>query len=167
VKQNIVTDAFSGFWQQRNAKERRMLTWATIVVLVAITFWIFVNPAIENIAKLKKINPQLQQQVRVMAAMSTQYSQIASAVSENIEPVSREQIEASLLRRSIKTQNLSASDDFIRVQIATVAYSNIMEWMLEMQKAARLTVDEIKVTALPENGQVSVVLTLRRQRSAS
>lgn len=167
MKQNIVTYAFSEFWQQRNAKERRLLTWATIVVLVAITFWIFINPAISNIAKLKTALPQLQQKVRVMAAMATQYSQISSSITENVEPVSREQIEASLLRRSIKTQNLNTSDDFIRVQIGTVAYSNVMEWMLEMQKAARLTVDEIKVTALPESGQVSVVLTLRRQRSAS
>ena len=101
-----------------------------------------------------------------MAAMSAQYAQIATAMTENIEPVSREVIEASLLRKGVKSQSLSATDDIVRVQIASVGYSAIMEWMLEMQKAARLTVEDVKLTALPEKGQVAVVLTMKQQKGA-
>ncbi len=102
-----------------------------------------------------------------MASMSGQYAQIAAAMTENIEPVTREVLEASLLRRGIKAQSLTASDDIVRLQITSVGYSNMMEWILEMQKAARLTVEDAKVTALPEKGQVGVVLTMKQQKGAS
>ena len=164
---NIMVHSFASFWQQRNAKERRLLSMATVIVLLALIYWIFINPALTNKAKLEASIPQLRLQVSEMAAMSAQYAQIATAMTENIEPVSREVLEASLLRKGIKAQSMTASDDIVRVQISSVAYSVIMEWMLEMQKAARLTVEEAKLTALPEKGQVGVVLTMKQQRAAS
>ena len=167
MKQSMIMESFASFWQQRNAKERRMLSLATVVVLLALTYWIFINPALSNKAKLEATIPQLRLQVSEMAAMSGQYAQIATAMAENIEPVSREVLEASLMRKGIKAQSLSASDDIVRLQISSVAYSVIMEWILEMQKAARLTVEDAKLTALPEKGQVGVVLTMKQQKGAS
>lgn len=170
MKQNMIAmmaENFTSFWQQRNAKERRLLSMATVIVLIALIYWIFINPALTNKAKLETSIPQLRLQVSEMAAMSAQYAQIATAMTENIEPVSREVLEASLLRKGIKAQSLTASDDIVRLQISSVAYSVIMEWMLEMQKAARLTVEEVKLTALPEKGQVGVVLTMKQQKAAS
>ncbi|MDO8653631.1 MAG: type II secretion system protein GspM [Undibacterium sp.] len=167
MKKNVFIEMINIFWQQRNARERQFLAILTIVISVAVIYLIFVNPAISNRSKLETAIPQLRQQVSEMTAMSGQYAQIATAMTETIAPVTREVIEASLLRRGIKAQTLAASEEIVRLQVATVAYSNIMEWILEMQKAARLTVEEAKVTALPETGQVSVVLTLRQQRGAS
>lgn len=166
MKQSMLIESFASFWQQRNAKERRLLSAATVLVLLALTYWIFISPALSNKAKLEVAIPQLRLQVSEMAALSGQYAQIATAMTENIEPVSREVLEASLLRKGIKTQSLTASDDIVRLQISSVAYSVMMEWILEMQKAARLTVEEAKLTALPEKGQVSVVLTMKQQKGA-
>lgn len=164
MKQNMMKENFAAFWQQRNAKERRMLSIASIIVLSAMIFWIFVNPAISGKAKLDVAIPQLRQQVSEMAVMSGQYAQIAAALTGNSEPVTREMLEASLLRKGIKVQSLTVSDDVVRLQVASASYSSIMEWVLEMQKAARLTVEEAKVTALPEKGQVGLVLTMQQQK---
>lgn len=164
MKYSMILDGFTSFWQQRNAKERRLLSVATVLVLLAVIYWMFINPAMSNKAKLEVSIPQLRLQVSEMAAMSTQYAQIATAMTENIEPISREVLDASLMRKGIKTQSLSASDDIVRLQISSVAYSVIMEWILEMQKAARLTVEDAKLTALPEKGQVAVVLTMKQQK---
>lgn len=167
MKQSVIIEVISAFWLQRNARERQLLSFASISIAIAVIYSIFVNPAISNKSKLEKAIPQLRQQVSEMAAMSGQYAQIATALSETITPVTREVIETSLLRRGIKAQTLAVSDDIVRLQVTAVAYTNVMEWILEMQKAARLTVDEAKMTALPETGQVGVVLTLRQQRGAS
>lgn len=167
MKQNMIAESFSTFWQQRNAKERRLLSAATITVTFALIYWIFVAPALSNKAKLQAAIPQLRQQVSEMAVLSGQYAQISTAMTENIEPITREVLEASLLRRGIKVQSLTTSDDIVRLQVASAAYTNVMEWMLEMQKAARLTVEDAKVTALPEKGQVGVVLTMKQQKGAS
>jgi general secretion pathway protein M len=164
---NMVAESFASFWQQRNAKERRLLSVATVIVLIALIYWIFINPALTNKAKLEAAIPPLRLQVSEMAVMSGQYAQITTAMTENIEPISRETLEASLMRKGIKAQSMTVSEDIVRVQISSVAYSVIMEWILEMQKAARLTVEEAKLTALPEKGQVGVVLTMKQQKAAS
>ncbi|CAN5882253.1 N/A [soil metagenome] len=167
MKKNLIVESASVFWQQRNARERRMLCAAIIAILIAVIYWLFVNPALSNRTRLEKELPLLRQQVSEMAAMSGQYAQLSASITEVVAPVTREVIEASLLRRGIKAQTLAASDDVVRLQVSAVAYVNMLEWILEMQKAARLTVEEVKLTALPEPGQVGVVLTLRQQKGAS
>jgi general secretion pathway protein M len=89
---------------------------------------------------------------------------LSKSMTESVPVMTRESIEASLTRRNIKTQSLTVANDVVRFQVNVVAYANLMEWMLEMQRAARLTVDDIKLTALTEPGQVSVVVSLRQQR---
>ena len=166
MKKNLIVESASVFWQQRNARERRMLSAAIIAILIVVIYWLFVNPALSNRTRLEKELPLLRQQVSEMAAMSGQYTQLSASITEVVAPVTREVVEASLLRRGIKAQTLAASDDVVRLQVSAVAYVNMLEWILEMQKAARLTVEEVKLTALPEPGQVGVVLTLRQQKGA-
>jgi general secretion pathway protein M len=166
MKQSMMLDAAVSFWQQRNESERRWLTIGIATILAVFIYLLFVNPALSNRASLEKKIPQLRLQVAEMAVMSGQYAKIASEMTADVAPVTREVLEASLQRRGIKAQTLTTADDVVRLQITAASYSNLMEWLLEMQKAARLTVEEIKLTTLNEVGQVSVVLTLKQQKSA-
>lgn len=154
------------FWQQRDARERRLLSMAAAAIMLALIYLVLLNPALSGRAKLQEKIPQLRQQVAEMALLSTQQAQLAASLSDQVAPVSREQIDASLSSRGVKTQALAVSDDIVRLQIQSVNYGSLMEWLVEMQKAARLTVEEARVTALPESGQVSVSLTLKQQRNA-
>jgi general secretion pathway protein M len=166
MKQGMIVAEIGLFWQQRDARERRWLSIGMVSILLALIYLIFINPALSNKAILEKAIPQLRQQVAEMAVMSSQYAKMAVEMSSDVPPVTREVVEASLLRRGIKAQTLTSADDIVRLQVTSVAYVNIMEWLLEMQKAARLTVEEAKFTALTEVGQVGVVLTLKQQKSA-
>ncbi|MEB0032537.1 type II secretion system protein GspM [Undibacterium sp. RTI2.1] len=165
MKNSILVESLSLFWQQRVPRERWMLSLALLAIVCALIYVIGINPALSGKQSLQKAIPQLRQQVAEMDLMSKQSAQLGNAMSENIDTVSRESIETSLARRSIKAQNLSVNDDVVRFQIATVAYANLMEWLLEAQKSTRLTVEEAKLAALPESGQVSVTITLKQQKN--
>ena len=166
MKQSMMLEAAASFWQQRDARERLWLSVGIASIFLAIVYLIFVNPALSNRSNLEKKIPQLRLQVAEMAVMSGQYAKIAGEMTADVAPVTREVIESSLQRRGLKAQTLTAADDVVRLQITAASYINLMEWLLEMQKAARLTVEEIKLTTLTEVGQVSVVLTLKQQKSA-
>ncbi|MDY7538060.1 type II secretion system protein GspM [Undibacterium sp. 5I1] len=165
MKNSMLVESLSLFWQQRVPRERWMLSLALLAIVCALIYVIGINPALSGKQSLQKAIPQLRQQVAEMDLMSKQSAQLGNAMSENIDTVSRESIETSLARRSIKAQNLSVNDDVVRFQIATVAYANLMEWLLEAQKSTRLTVEEAKLAALPESGQVSVTITLKQQKN--
>jgi general secretion pathway protein M len=164
---NIFVTEIINAWNKRELRERRILVGVFALVLLSLVFLVGVQPALTNIKNLEEYNPKLKQQAASMKEMAAQYSVIAKALSENVTPVTREFIESSLLRRNIKTQSLSVSNEIVRFQVNVVAYSNLMEWILEMQKVSRLSVEDVKLASLIEPGQVSVILTLRQQRVAN
>jgi len=164
---SLVRESWQQFWRQREPRERRMLVAAAAVVTIALVYGVLINPAWSGRAKLQREIPLLRQQVAQMEVLSKQSAQLTSAMAENILPVSREGIEASLVHRSVKIQALAVSDDVVRLQIASMPYSGLMEWLLEVQKTMRITVEEARIAAQPEAGMVSVVLTLKQQRNAS
>ncbi|MBR7798410.1 type II secretion system protein GspM [Undibacterium fentianense] len=167
MNRNEILNELRENWNRRELRERRILIGVALIVISSLVFLLGVSPAMDGIKNLEKSLPELKSQAASMANMAAQYEQLAKNVAENIPPITRETIESTLSRRSIKTQSLTVSNDIVRFQVNVVAYSNMMEWILEMQKAARLTVEEAKVTALTDPGQVSIVITLRQQRSGS
>jgi type II secretory pathway component PulM len=88
-------------------------------------------------------------------------------MAEPIAPLNREAIDASLLRRQLKAQSLTMSEDSVRIQLNAARYANVMEWMLEVQKAMRLYVDDVKFTGQTEVGQVNVVISLKQHRKTN
>ncbi|MFZ6817984.1 type II secretion system protein GspM [Undibacterium sp. Ji22W] len=154
-------------WNKRELRERRILLGVAILVIASILYLFGIQPAQSNIKNLENSTPTLKLQAATMANMASQYSALSKTMAENIPAVTREAIESTLTRRNIKTQSLTVSNDIVRFQVNVVAYANLMEWILEMQKAARLGVDEVKLTSLAEPGQVSAVITLRQQRSGN
>nr|WP_314860472.1 type II secretion system protein GspM [uncultured Undibacterium sp.] len=164
MKQMSFFNELLDHWNRRELRERRILLAVGLLVIVSMVYLIGVQPAMSNIKNLREYTPKLKQQAASMNMMAEQYSQLSKTMTESVPLVSRESIEASLARRNIKTQSLTVVNDAVRFQVNVVAYANLMEWMLEMQRATRLTVDDIKLTALSEPGQVSVVVSLRQQR---
>ncbi len=154
-------------WAKRNLKEKRMLLGLGAFLLASVIYSLGISPALTNIELLEKTIPMQKQKNAVMTHLGEQYRAISKAMAETVPPVTRELLEASLLRRNMKAQSLVVANDVVRVQVNTTNYNNVMEWILEMQKAARLSVDDAKITALAEPGQVSVVLSLRQQRPAN
>lgn len=154
-------------WNRRELRERRIYVALAFVVLLSLIFLVGVDPAMKKIKDLQSNLPVMKQQAALMTHLTEQYGQFSQSLSESIPAVTREAVESSLARRNIKTQSLTVSGEVVRFQVNAVAYANLMEWVLEMQKAARLTVDEAKVTALSDAGQVSVVLTLRQQKAGN
>jgi general secretion pathway protein M len=164
---SVLRDSVRAYWQQRDARERRMLLLGLTVVVLGFVYGVLIDPALSGRAKLKAQIPQLRLQAARMDALAKQSTELSSLNAENIAPVSREMVESGLTRRSVKIQSISVNDDIVRLQLGTVAYGNLMEWLLEVQKTARLTVEDAKLTALPEPGMVEAVLTLKQQRNAS
>lgn len=154
-------------WSKREIRERQILIGVACLILASLVYLVGIQPAQSNIRNLENSTPALKMQAATMMNMASQYDALSKTMAENIPVVTREVIESTLMRRNIKTQSLTVSNDIVRFQVNAVAYANLMEWILEMQKAARLTVDEAKVTALADPGQVGVVITLRQQRASN
>ena len=164
MKQHPLVTQLQSFWQQREEREQRMLAAGGIVIALALIYSVLMAPALNGRQKLAKDIPVLRQQVAEVNALSAQQTRLNGSLGQMVEPVTHDIVEAGLTARGIKAQSISVTEDMVRLQISAVDYRNLMEWLVQSQKSSRLTVEEARLTALTEPGQVNAVLTLKQQR---
>lgn len=162
---NSYKDSLAAFWQQRDARERGMLTLAAAVIGLALIYVVLIGPAMSGRAQLDKSLPPLRLQAAEMQLLAKQATQFVKVGATPALPVSRESIEAALARKGLKAQNIVLSGDMIKVQLASASFAAALDWLDDMQKNARLTVVETSFTALAPVDTVNATLTLRQQKN--
>jgi general secretion pathway protein M len=162
---NGLTEPISAFWSARNARERRLLSVAMIVMALGLIYLLLIDPALTGREQLNKNLPALRQQVAQLQAMSKEATGLSGKTASSVAPLTKESLEAALTRKGLKAQNVALTGDVARVQLASVSFAGLLDWLDDMQKTALLSVVEANVIALPEPGTVDATLTLRQRNS--
>jgi general secretion pathway protein M len=152
----------TALWLARTEQERRFLTAGGAVVLAALLYLLFIDPALEGRAQLRRSLPQLRQQAAELQALAQEASTLAQAPQTHVVPLTREGVSSSLSGRGLNPQSLSVTGEYIKLQLNNVAFSNLATWLDEQRRANRVLVQDAVVTALPAAGQVDASLTLRQ-----
>jgi general secretion pathway protein M len=155
----LLKDTLIQFWDERQQRERQIIIAAGAILVVMLIYLIGIDPALTGAKELRKSLPNLHLQAAEMQSMAQELASLPSP--ENLHDVSRDFIEQSLSRNSLKTSSLSVVEGVVRVQIDSTSMAALQTWLLEMQKSSGLFVEEIKITAL-EEGLVSTNITLRQ-----
>jgi general secretion pathway protein M len=157
--------SLSEFWTARDARERKMLTAAVLVATLGLTYALLIDPALSGRAQLNKSLPVLRQQVAQMQALSKEAAELSGKAPSPVMAMSKGIIEASLARNGLKQQNIVLSGDFAKVQLNSVSFAGMLNWLDDMQHSSRLAVIDANIIALAQPGMVDATFTLRQQRS--
>ena len=165
--------SFSEFWMARNARERTMLAVAALVVAFSLAYVLLIAPAVAGRDQLNKNLPQLRQQVAWMQALSKEAATLSGKAGlpvggNSAAPlivISRENIDATLARNGLKAQNVMLTGDFAKIQLASVPFSGMLNWLDDMQKNALLFVVDANIVALAQPDIVNATFTLHQQRN--
>ena len=151
------------FWQEREARERRLLAAAGTVVLLALAYLLLVGPALEGRERLAKTLPQLRQQAAEMQSLAAAATQIAQQAPPPAAPLTREGIDASLARSNLKPQTVLLTGDQLKLQLTNASFAALVGWLDEQQRSTRLALTEATIDVQPTLDIVNGTLTLRRQ----
>ena len=163
---NALTTPLAEFWSVRNPRERMLLAVAIIVIVLGMVYLLLIDPALAGRKQLNKSLPVLRQQVAELQAMSKEASGLSGRGASSVAPISKESVETALIRKGMKPQSVTLiAGENVRVQLASVPFAGIVDWLGEMQRTALLSVTEANVTALPEAGMVNATLLLRQRKS--
>jgi general secretion pathway protein M len=157
----------TALWLARTEQERRFLAAGGAVVLAALLYLLFVDPALEGRAQLHRTLPQLHQQEAELKAMAAQAATLAQTTETQVVPLTREAVSGSLSGRGLNPQSLSVEGEYIKLQLNNVAFANLAAWLDEQRRANRVLVQDAVVTALPVAGQVDASLTLRQNTGSA
>jgi general secretion pathway protein M len=157
--------SFSEFWARRDGRERSMLTAAAVVIVFAIIYALLIAPALTGRKQLSKDLPLLRQQVAQMQALSKQAEALSGMPVTSVTVMSRENIEASLVRHGLKLQSLLLTGDYAKVKLGSVSFSGTLSWLEEMQKSSRISVVDASIAALDQPDLVDATMTLSQVRN--
>lgn len=162
---SILGESATAFWNARNERERSIVLIGATALVLFLIYAICFGPALSGRATLSKDLPALRQQLAEVQSLAKQAGELSSATTPDPEPITQENIAASLSSHGMKPQSLAVTNDLVRVQLNPVAYSSLLDWADEQQKNLRLTVVDANFIALPQTDMVNATLTLRQQRS--
>ncbi|MDY7576370.1 type II secretion system protein GspM [Actimicrobium sp. CCI2.3] len=155
------------FWNDRSAQERKQLLVISSVLLLTLLYLLLIAPALSGREQLRNSLPELRQK----AAEMQQLSRDAAALSANIAPppplLSKEIMDTSLATRGLKPQSVVVSEDVVRIQLSSVSFAALVDWLGEVQKTVRLSVIDANITAQTASDTVNATLTLRQLKSES
>ncbi len=157
--------SLSEFWAAREARERAMLVVAVVVIAFGLIYALLIDPALAGRNQLSKNLPVLRQQAAQLQALAKEAAALSGKSVAPVAVMSRESIEAALLRKGLKPQNVTLAGGVAKVQLAAVSFSGTLNWLDEMQKTAQLSVSDANIVALAQPGMVDVTLTLRQHRN--
>ena len=157
--------SFMEFWSGCDARERTMLTVATLAIAFGFVYAFLIDPALIGREKLNKSLPALRQQVAQMQALSKEAAELSGKAAAPQVAMSKENIEAALARNGLKPQSVVMSGDFAKVQLAAVSFAGMLNWLGDMQKTALVAVVDANIVALTQPDMVNATLSLRQSRS--
>ncbi len=157
--------ALTSFWEQREPRERLILSVGILAVLLALLYLLLIEPALNGRTQLKKNLPVLRQQAASFQAQAREAAALAGKGMSNVPAITSARLEASLAGRGMRAQNISVTPDLIRLQLPSVSFAELLAWLNEMQKSSRLSVVESNIVAQEAVDTVNATLTLRQQKA--
>ncbi|EGF33917.1 General secretion pathway protein M [Oxalobacteraceae bacterium IMCC9480] len=160
-------DSAGAFWNDRSAQERKQLLVIGSVILLALVYLLLIDPALSGRAQLRKSLPELRQKAAAMQQLARDAVALSSSVAPPPPVLSKEGMETSLATRGLKSQSVVVTDDVVRIQLSSVSFAALVDWLGEVQKTVRLSVIDTSITAQSASDMVNATLTLRQQKSES
>lgn len=150
------------YWLARTEQERKYLAAGAAVVLLALVYALFIDPAVSGRAQLQKDLPQLRQQAAQLQAMALEAGELARQPAPQVVPMTREILAASLASRSIVPQTLTMTGEYAKLQLNGVSFANLVAWLDAERREHRILVQDATISAQSPAGQVDAALTLRQ-----
>lgn len=154
--------AAHAFWTMREARERKMLLAAAAVILAALCYLILFAPALAGREKLQQNLPSLREQVAQLQALSGEAASLNTQAITSVAAMTLASLNNTLSAHGLKIASVNVTGEIAQVQLSSVSFSATLAWLDELQKTARISVTEAKITALAQPDQVDASFTLRQ-----
>ncbi|PMS37614.1 general secretion pathway protein M [Trinickia symbiotica] len=158
-----ITDAWSGFWAVRTAREKMIITWGGAVLGVVIAYSLLWAPAQQGRAELREQLPTMQRELAQMTAEADEARALAPA-AQGVAPTGnalKDAVAASLAQAGFGDPQVQIAGEAVRVSLKNASFAAWTTWLDATRKQFKVQVSELHATAAKADGQVDVTATLQ------
>jgi general secretion pathway protein M len=163
-----LTNAWGGFWEQRTAREKTLLTWGGAVLAVVIAYSVLWAPAQQGRAQLRETLPAMQRELAQMTAQADE-ARVLTPAAQGVAPTGgalKDALVASMTQSGLAPTQVQMAGNAIQVELKNVSFPTWAVWLDGARKQFKVQVSEAHVTALKADGQVDVSASLQPATTA-
>lgn len=158
-----LTDAWSGFWVARTAREKTLITWGGAILGVVIAYSVLWAPAQQGRMELREQLPTMQRQLAQMTAEADEARALAPA-AQGVAPTGnalRDALNTSLAQGGFGDPQVQTAGEAVRVSLKNASFAAWTTWLDAARKQFKVQVSELHATAGKADGQVDLTATLQ------
>jgi general secretion pathway protein M len=152
----------AGWWDERNAREQRLLSLGAIVIGLTLFLRIFVTPAWDGRAAIRAELPGLKRQVATMEGQvneAKRFAGTAHSATPSGDALTNG-VSQSLSDHGLTALKVELNGNAVQIELKKVSFSAWMHWLDEMRKQMKIKAVQVHVTPNGTNGQVDLRATL-------
>ena len=153
------------FWNARTAQERRFLSVGAVLAALLLFYAIFIGPALDGRAALRKSLPELRQQAAEMQALALQAGRVAQQTVLQVPPMTRDSLATSLAARGLNPASLSLTGEYAKLQLNGAQFAGLVNWLDALRRENRIAVQDASIVAQDTPGLVDATITLHQRAS--
>ena len=148
-------------WQGLTLRERRLLMVGGASLALLLCWWWLIDPAFKTRKKIQQQLPELRAQSMQMRTLAQEVTTLPAA-AQAAPPLSRQDLERSLLESGLKAEQITLNDSLFIVSFADVPFSALSDYLQKVQREQQLIVKEATITARDRIDRVDAKLSLQQ-----
>lgn len=159
---SALKEAVSPYWDERDAREKKMIVLVGVVIGLALIYLLLLNPALTGRKQLQKSLPGVREQAAQLQLLSKQAMDLRNAGSgaTATDVPTEESIGNSLVHAGMKPRSINQTDEGFKVVLPGTSFSAVVAWLQDMQQSG-LTTADAQFEALSETDKVNATFVLR------
>lgn len=132
-------------WQALAPRERRLLSIAALVIVLALLWWVLLAPAIATLRSAPAEHRRLDQQLAEMQALEAQARQLQGGTRLSATQA-LQQLETSLAQQLGKSATLARQGDRATVTLTNAAAAPLQQWLAQVRANAHAVPIDLRIT---------------------
>lgn len=150
------------WWDERNAREKRLLALGALIVALLLFYQVLVAPARDGSAAIRAALPTMKQQLATMEGQADEAKRL-SGVARTVAPSGDSLVNgvsASLTDRGLTPAKVTLAGNAVQVDMTNVSFARWIGWLDDARRQLKVKVSQTHVTPSGSSGRVDIRATL-------
>lgn len=150
------------WWDERNAREKRLLALGAVIVALLLFYQVLVAPARDGSAAIRAALPTMKQQLATMEGQADEAKRL-SGVAHTMAPSGDSLVNgvsASLTDRGLTPAKVTLAGNAVQVDMTNVSFARWIGWLDDARRQLKVKVSQTHVTPSGNSGRVDIRATL-------
>lgn len=153
---------FTAWWEERNAREKRILTVGLVFIALLIFYQIMVAPALNGRAAIRSALPDMKHELANMQSQTAEARQLAGT-AQSVSPTGdslSSAVSSSLTDRGMHPEKVQLIGGAVQVDLKNISFATWVGWLNDMRRQLKIQVTQASVKPTNTEGRVDASVTL-------